>query len=326
MKFLKKKNTMNKICIVVIMVLIFTTSIEINYAAKNIHAEEPTLLADFLGFIIGKVGTGVLGVAIAPLVSVFGLLLFLILYLLFCGAGLGGFPFPDEIVFNKIALFDPNFLNPDKDSIGGLVSTENGILNVSNGLFAKMYSSFFVLAVTIFTIAALIIGIKLVFSSLAAEKAKYKEALNNWIMGIVMLFLVHYLLAGMFYLNEKIVEEVSVLADGIEVKIDVLESFPLLGSTVGKAASGLVNSVAKFLGAKDSVTAITLHGYGGIVMRFFCLGILGSDLISSITFLIIMGQTFGLVISYLKRTFMCIVLGVMAPLVVAVDVIQKALK
>ncbi len=239
----------------------------------------------------------------------------------FYGAGVGengAFPFPDQIIFNKIAILDPNFINP---AVGSL-----GHNDITHGLFANTYSSFFVLATTIFTIAALVIGIKLVFSSIAAEKAQYKKALNTWIVGIVMLFLVHYLLAGMFYLNEKIVESVSVLADGIEVKIDLLASFPMLGSTIGKAVSGVINSVAGFFGAKESITDITLYGYGGIIMRFFCLGIIGGDLIASITFLIIIGQTFGLVITYLKRTFMCIVLGIMAPVVVAIDVIQKSLK
>ena len=265
---------------------------------------------------------GVLGSVIAPLVNVFAVLLFIILYILFVSTGLTGgtgstmlsFPFPDQIVFNKIPLLDPNFINPDDGAIGA----------IAGEVIKKMYSSFFVLAGTIFVIAALIIGIKLVFSSLAAEKAKYKEALSNWIIGIVMLFLIHYLLAGMFYLNEQIVVAVSDgEVDDITIPFQGTSAIPIVGKSISKFLSVTTSWIRPDGAAIDT---IPLKGYGGIVLKFALQGIVGQDLISSIIFLIIIGQTFGLMITYIKRAFMCIFLGLMAPLIVAVDVIQKSLK
>lgn len=309
-----------------IMMVILVLSSGSVYAEYNNDGASATSEAfakgvkDVVAVLLNTTG-GVLGTVIAPLVNVFSLLIFLILYLIFVAGGLTGgtastvlsFPFPDQIVFNRIPLLDPNFINPAKDSIGG---------EMTGGLFKDLYASFFVLAGTIFAIAAMIIGIKLALSSLAAEKAQYKKALNTWIVGIVLLFTVHYLLAGMFYLNEVIVKAVYHEQNNIEVKIDLAENVPV----VGKSLSKLINGVAGFFGASEKVTDVTLYGYGAIILKFALKGLVGQDLISSIVFLIIIGQTFGLVITYIKRTFMCIFLGILAPVVVAVDVIQKALK
>lgn len=322
MKFLKNKKC--KICIVLLVTLVLICGVTSSYAAINdggastfsqgVAETFKTLVQTLL-----NANMGVLGATIAPLINVFAILIFLILYILFVATGFTGgsastmlsFPFPDQIVFNKIPLLDPNFINPANGSVGAL----------TNGIFSKMYSSFFVLATTIFTIAALVIGIKLVFSSLAAEKAKYKEALGNWIMGIIMLFLVHYLLAGMFYLNEEIVKAVSEgVVDNITIPFNVTDALPGIGKSISKVVK-LFNSAAG-----TSFGVIELKGFGGIVLKYAVQALIGQDLISSIIFLIIIGQTFGLMITYVKRVFMCIFLGILAPLVVAVDVVQKSLK
>ena len=324
MKFLKSKKS--KTCLVLLLTFTLICSVTNSYAeintggASQASEDVATAMHAMIANLLNTAG-GVLGAPIALLVNVFSLLIFLILYVLFVSTGLTGgtastmlaFPFPDQIVFNKLPLLDPNFINPHAGSVG----------SIAGNVLKNLYSSFFVLAGTIFTIAALVIGIKLVFSSLAAEKAKYKQALSTWIIGIVLLFLVHYLLAGMFYLNEQIVASVSEnVVDKIQIKFDVLEAVPL----VGKPLSKIINGVAGMFGAAEKVTDVTLYGYGGIILKYALQGLVGQDLISSIIFLIIIGQTFGLVITYVRRTFMCIFLGVMAPLVVAIDVIQKTLK
>lgn len=325
MKFFK--NGKYKCGIVLLFTLLFICCVTDCYAqindggASQLSQQAAGTLQDIIGIILST-NMGVLGSVIAPLINVFAVLIFMILYILFVSTGLTGgtmstafsFPFPDQIVFNKIPLLDPNFINPHQRAIG----------NIAGGVIKNMYSSFFVLAVTVFVISALIIGIKLIFSSLAAEKAKYKEMLNVWIMGIVMLFLVHYLLAGMFYLNEEIVKAVSEdVVDDITIPFQATSAIPIVGKTVSKFLSVTTSWINPNGTAIDT---IPLKGYGGIVLKFALQGIVGLDLISSIVFLIIIGQTFGLMITYLKRAFMCIFLGLMAPLIVAVDVVQKALK
>jgi len=316
MKFLKSRT--HKVCLVLLVLILLLCCVSNTYAAINGSASAAgEAVKDLLSIVINTVGMGVLGTAVVPLINFCSVIIFVVLYVLFVGmdatSGLA-FPFPDQIVFNKIPLLDPNFINPDSNAIFGSTALQQILKN--------MYSSFFVLATTIFTIAALIIGIKLVFSSLAAEKAKYKQALNTWIVGIVMLFMVHYLLAGMFYLNEQIVAAVSGVSDNIEIDLDVTDILPgKIGKTLGAVWKGLTSSFGV-----DLVPTFHLKGYSGIIIVFALKAFVGLDLIASLVFLIIIGETFALMISYVKRAFMCIFLGIMAPLIVAVDVVQKSLK
>ena len=323
------KNSKQKyrIGITLLLLIVFIITVSSSYAAINSGgaAKWSQDMADFLKDRIGTMASksgGVLMTPITLLINAFSLIIFVILWIAAIDVGLTGasisnvlsFPFPDQIVFNKIPLLDPNFINPAKGSVG----------DMTRGVLVNLYSSFFVLAGTIFVIAALVIGIKLVFSSLAAEKAQYKQALNNWIFGIIMLFLVHYLLAGMFYLNEQIVEKVSENAvDKIPIKFQISSAIPIVGKSIAKFLKGTTSWIRTGGVAIDTVT---FYGYGGIVLKYALQGLLGQDFISSIIFLIIIGQTFGLMITYIKRAFSCIFLGLLAPLVVAVDVIQKSLK
>lgn len=341
MRFLK--NGKYKILLALLVIALSVSCMSNTYAAVQDQDgnEMGELIKAIISVALNTVGTGVIAGTILPLINVCSALIFFVLYMVFIGTDLTTglwFPFPDAIIFNKIPLLDPNFINPAPGSIGG----------IAQEVFQRMYSSFFILAGTIFTIAALIIGVKLVFSSLAAEKAQLKKSLNNWILGVVMLFIVHYLLAGMFYLNEQIVEAVSEIADGIQFEFEVeqiltgifgsignflgLAGGPIgsaiagsVGATIGNIISTAVGGVTNLLGVPN-VTDVTVSGFTGLLIMFLVKGLLGGDLIASLVILIILGETFALVISYVKRTFMCIFLGVLAPLIIAVDVVQKSIK
>ncbi|MNN99995.1 hypothetical protein D3C81_2197810 [compost metagenome] len=67
-----------------------------------------------------------------------------------------------------------------------------------------------------------------------------------------------------------------------------------------------------------------MHGYGGMLMMF-ALKAFGGDFISSIICAILLGQTVIIVVMYVRRLFYCIILGMLAPAIVAVDVIKKTI-
>lgn len=52
-------------------------------------------------------------------------------------------------------------------------------------------------------------AIKLAISSIAEEKAKYKSAITNWLIAIILLFTIHYFMSFVFYLNESVVKMAS---------------------------------------------------------------------------------------------------------------------
>lgn len=115
------------------------------------------------------------------------------------------FPWADRIIFNSIGFLDINFLNPADSSLFG-ASNDPSILGK---VVKRVYSTIFSLAVLFLGVAVGVMAIRLAISSIAAEKAKYKQAIVNWATCIVMLFLMHYILAFVFWVNEQMVEIAS---------------------------------------------------------------------------------------------------------------------
>lgn len=120
------------------------------------------------------------------------------------------FPWADRIIFNGIGFLDINFLNPASNSL----FVSNGSTSILGKVVYSVYSTIFSLAVLFLGVAVGIMAIRLALSSIAAEKAKYKQAIVNWVTCIVMLFLMHYILAFVFWVNEQLVQ----IASGILIK------------------------------------------------------------------------------------------------------------
>lgn len=332
---IKKWFKNNKKIIFTVLLLLVAISILSSFGDNSVFArlthEED--IADELGVvkffdaIIGSIlnlGSGVLGQAFIGLFTTIAVLIFTVLYIVFKALGITNgvfsFPFPDSIIFNRMAFFDPNFINPTQAFDG------KAPVAILQGVISSMYYTFFILALTVFVIAAMIIGIKLAISSIASEKAQYKQALNNWVFGIALLFTVHILMAGIFALNEAIVEVASDLAGEVTFKISLLKAIPFVGNTI----SNLVGGVTDLLGSLgvnvdwDVKVDFPMKGFSGLLLMYAVYA-LGGDLISVITFFIVLGQTVALVVMYTKRLFYCIFLGMLAPLIVAVDVIRKSM-
>lgn len=120
------------------------------------------------------------------------------------------FPWADRIIFNGIGFLDINFLNPASNSL----FVSKGAPSILGKVVKSVYSTIFSLAVLFLGVAVGIMAIRLAISSIAAEKAKYKQAIVNWATCIVMLFLMHYILAFVFWVNEQLVQ----IASGILIK------------------------------------------------------------------------------------------------------------
>ncbi len=308
-----------------IMILMFLVSI-INIIGGNSvyalinpdspEAEQENFLQDVIGTILGG-GLGILGVPFAGLVNAVNVIIFMLIYTIFVAGELTSFnmfPSVDNIVFNRMAFFDPNFINP--------ANSDYSKIHAIQGVIAGLYYSFVVIAVAVMAIAAMVIGIKLAVSTVAAEKAKYKEAIGQWIFGIVMLFVIHIIMAAIFTVNEKIVEFASEQAGDISFKFSGIEVIPF----TGKKIYSVIKGIEDFFNTNviTDITTITVDGMYGFYIRLILKSI-GGDFTSAFMCAIILGESVALIVTYMKRLFYCIFLGIMAPLVVAVDTISRSM-
>lgn len=317
---MKNKKFIFSLVIILMLIGLFLHINNSLYAATNPeYYSAPSNFQKWINDFFSKIldqSVGVLGKPFAALVNLVNIILFIVLYSVFVASGISDglkFPFPDQVIFNGLPMLDPNFINPNGDS--------GSMVNIMKDIVQNFYYSFFALAGTVFVLAAVVIGIKLAFSALASEKARYKEAIKNWIMGLGMLFLMHFVLAGMFAINEQICISASKICKNVTFGINPLELIPWAGSFI----KGMINGVGSIFGNDNVTENFDMHvqGYGGLILKFAVKGILQNDLIYSIGLAIMLGQTFTLIIMYIKRVFYCIILGMIAPLIVAMDTIQK---
>lgn len=321
-----KKARINKAKIYSIFSIILISLMLISTFGGNVYAElnpndtgteEAASAFNRIVSGLGNLVSSGLGL-IATLINQFAVMIFFSLSAIFSGTTGSIFPSPDNIVFNRIAIFDVNFFNPNANSIYATASKA-----ATGNVILKLYNSFQSIAVSIFILAAVIVGIKLALSTLASEKAACKKAMLNWLVGIIVLFLMRLIIAAIFELNELLVWKISLIADNVEFECHILDVIPF----VGNAISNLVNALAAIVtgDVNASLDTVKVNGYTGLITKFMLKGN-GGDVVSSIVTFVIIGQMLTLMVIYGKRLVYTMMLGVMAPLVVVFDTLGKVLK
>lgn len=118
------------------------------------------------------------------------------------------FPWGDMIVYNAVPILDINFINP---SNGSLFKSIHGVETAIGTTVKSTYFSILAICIGFLGVAVAINVIKLMISTIAGEKAKYKEMINKTLLTIVLIFGMHYLIAFVFYANEQLVNVASEL-------------------------------------------------------------------------------------------------------------------
>lgn len=112
------------------------------------------------------------------------------------------FPWADAILFNAIPFLDINVFNPSGMSLIARVQ----------GFVAGTYYTVLTLASAFFGVAVMVTAVKLVLTAIAEDKARYKKAIVDWLLGLVMLWGIHFFISFALYLNEELVQVASNMA------------------------------------------------------------------------------------------------------------------
>lgn len=191
-----------------IILLVITTLVGINTNIFGaINEEYYNNIVDDLNVVEGaldsKVKGSILLDAVSILVYAVGSLMEWVLGLMFEGiSGSKIFPWADAILFNAVPLLDINVFNPSGASLVGIMQK----------FIASSYWTIFSLALSFLGIAIMVTAIKLVVSTIASDKALYKQAIMKWLMGFIMLWGIHFFMSFVLYLNEGLVETASNIA------------------------------------------------------------------------------------------------------------------
>lgn len=117
---------------------------------------------------------------------------------------------PEAIFSNKVPALDVNFINP---SIQG--NDERNVAVKLQPIIASWYVAIRTMAIVGLLSVLVYLGIRMLLSSLAADRAKYKQMLFDWVVAICLVFALHYIMSFALTMAETVTAMISSDAEGM---------------------------------------------------------------------------------------------------------------
>lgn len=135
---------------------------------------------------------------------------------------------PENIFANKIAALDVNFVNPHKfqpieENGEKAVEKSKSAASSLSEIIASWYKVFRMIAIVGLLIVLVYLGIRIIISSTAVDKAKYKETIKDWLTALVLIAFMHYVMAGILGISETITSKLAKGSKTIVVMHDISE-------------------------------------------------------------------------------------------------------
>lgn len=111
---------------------------------------------------------------------------------------------PEVIFANQIELLDVNFISPVEGREYFLELKDDSALQTLRSIIAGWYVTLRTIAVVGLLSVLIYIGIRIMISSTSGDKAKYKERLVDWIVAFCLLFFMHYIMAAIVTVVDKV--------------------------------------------------------------------------------------------------------------------------
>ena len=217
----------------------------------------------------------------------------------------------DKLVFNDIDKLSIDYWNDDT-SISD--TGEKPLKAFMAPVVEKWYAVFFKVSIMVYMVVLVYIGISIMFSSTAEKKANFKDAIGNWVVGIIILLMFPYVMKYVIILNDSVVHTLQAKngttqnEDGELPNKNYWDMFSFYGS----------DEFVDYMGGTKETDMMVLtrvsaqknnNGNGSISL--------------AIIYLILIGQMLAILIMYYTRAFMIAFLITIFPLVTMTYVLDK---
>ena len=183
---------------------------------------------------------------------------------------------PYEIFFNKVQLFDINFFDFNLD-------TNSAVYKIRSSV-AMWFTILRLVAVSILLVILIYVGIRMALTTIADDKARYKQMLIDWITSLVLVFVLQFIIIFAVNVNNALVK------------------------AIGAAGAGAVSSGSAATGTDALSKAIEK-------IAKTALGVSTTALGATVVYCMIVWQTFGFVLAYINRTIKLAFLIIISPLI-----------
>ena len=233
---------------------------------------------------------------------------------------------PQEIFSDQIPILHINFLNPkdyaaENDGSSGALPVYNSA-KVLGPQVSKWYVAIRNFVLVGLMVVLLYIGIRIVISSTAGEKAKYKEHIKDWLVAVVLVVFMHYIMAFALTLTEYLTNVLNSQNEYIR--------YPIPQESISDVADALGTDADKYKAADGNYYYYTnLMGYARLQQQMLSRDNNGNVQFSwnyigyTIIYLVLVIYTVMFLVIYLKRVIYMAFLTMIAPLVALTYPIDK---
>lgn len=122
----------------------------------------------------------------------------------------GVFPLtPAEIFSGNVAALNANFFSSDEDYSGMLGGQDKSIVVKLKEVVSAWYIAIRNIAIVGLLSVLLYLGIRIVISSSAGDKAKYKQTFMDWLIALCLIFFLHYIMAFTMTIADQVTSMLS---------------------------------------------------------------------------------------------------------------------
>lgn len=116
---------------------------------------------------------------------------------------------PEAIFSNQVPALDVNFIKP---SVEG--NDEKNIAKQLRPIIANWYVALRSIAIVGLLSVLVYLGIRMMLTSIATDRAKYKQMLVDWVIAMCLVFVLHYIMSFALTMVETVTAMISSEADG----------------------------------------------------------------------------------------------------------------
>ena len=227
---------------------------------------------------------------------------------------------PQEIFSNQIPALDVNFINPTVKNEEGKL--DGNVAYILSPYIARWYVAIRNLVLVGLMVVLLYIGIRIVITTTAGEKAKYKEHLKDWLIAVILVVFMHYMMSFALTATGYIIGILNTQNEIIGIPIPE-ESMQDLADALGEDKSNFQADDGNYYYYTN------LMGYARLMQQLDNRDDTGNQQFNwsyigwTIMFMILVIFTCMFLVIYLKRVVYMAFLTVIAPLVALTYPIDK---
>lgn len=135
----------------------------------------------------------------------------------------------EYVIYNKVPILDVNMFNFEKAGGQPLATedqrAEDNIIYMLRQKIASWYVVIRTICIILLLFTLIYLGIRTALSSVASEKAEYKQKLVSWVVSFMIVMFIHYFMIAILQINEIAVGWVTPPADSSASVYDQMRAY-----------------------------------------------------------------------------------------------------